>query len=150
VVKLLLLDLVPRQNEVSLCTSWRRKGDWRCGSTRAHVNESFMCVSVSLMVLHKCVCVSVCFACFHKKLHNFRRFCSVLTSNNAFDAIRYRTVLLDPLTLFLGSGTRGGAGGLGTALQAGRARVRFSFVSLEFFVDVILPAALWPWCRLSL
>jgi len=23
-------------------------------------------------------------------------------------------------------------------------------VSLEFFTDVILPAALWPWCWLSL
>jgi len=23
-------------------------------------------------------------------------------------------------------------------------------VSLEFFIDIILPAALWRWCRLSL
>jgi hypothetical protein len=40
--------------------------------------------------------------------------------------------------------------GLGTALQAGRSRVRFPMVSLEFFIDVILPVALWPWGWLSL
>ena len=27
----------------------------------------------------------------------------------------------------------------------GRARVRFAIVSLEFFIDIILPAALWHW-----
>jgi len=38
----------------------------------------------------------------------------------------------------------------GTALHAGRSWVRFPLVSLEFFIDIILPAALWPWGRLSL
>ena len=37
---------------------------------------------------------------------------------------------------------RGGAVGLGTALQLGRSRVRFPMVLLEFFIDIILPAAL--------
>jgi len=32
-----------------------------------------------------------------------------------------------------------------TALQAGRSRVRLTMVSLEFFIDIILLAALWPW-----
>jgi len=31
-----------------------------------------------------------------------------------------------------------------TALQTQRSRVRFSMVSLQFFID-ILPVALWPW-----
>jgi hypothetical protein len=48
------------------------------------------------------------------------------------------------------SGVRGGAVGWGTALQVGRSWVRFPMVSLEFFIDIILPAALWPWGRLSL
>jgi len=37
----------------------------------------------------------------------------------------------------------------GTALRAKRWRVLFLMVSLEFLIDTILPAALWPWGRLS-
>ena len=32
----------------------------------------------------------------------------------------------------------------------GRSRVRFPTVSLDFFIDIILPAAQWLWGRLSL
>jgi hypothetical protein len=35
--------------------------------------------------------------------------------------------------------------GWGTALQTGRSRVWFPMVSLDFFIDIILPVALWPW-----
>ena len=48
------------------------------------------------------------------------------------------------------NGTRGGAVRWGTVLQTVRSRVRFPMVSLEFFFDVILPVALWPWGWLSL
>jgi len=47
-------------------------------------------------------------------------------------------------------GARGDAVGRGTALQAGRSRVRFPMISLKFFIGTILPAALCPSGRLSL
>jgi len=47
-------------------------------------------------------------------------------------------------------GARGGTVGSGTALQAGRSQVRFPMVSLEFFIDIILPTTLWPWGLFSL
>ena len=36
------------------------------------------------------------------------------------------------------------------ALQIGRSPVRSQLVSLEFFIEIILPIALWPWGRLGL
>jgi len=45
---------------------------------------------------------------------------------------------------------RGSAVDWGIALQDGSSWVRFPMTSLEFFIDIILPAALWPWGWLSL
>jgi len=52
------------------------------------------------------------------------------------------------IIIFLGA--RSSTVGWGTALQVGRSRVRFSIMWLEFFIDIILPAALWSWGWLSL
>jgi len=46
--------------------------------------------------------------------------------------------------------TRDGTVGSGTALQVGRWQVRFPMVSLKLFIDILLPASLWTWVRLSL
>jgi hypothetical protein len=48
------------------------------------------------------------------------------------------------------SGARRNVVGWGTMLQAGRSRFRLSMRSLDFSIDLILPAALWPSSRLSL
>ena len=40
--------------------------------------------------------------------------------------------------------------GWGTVLQVGRSQVQFLMVSMEFFIDIILPAVLWPRSRLRL
>jgi hypothetical protein len=52
--------------------------------------------------------------------------------------------------IYQASGARGSAVGWGIALQTGRSGVWFSMVSLEFFIYIILPAALWPWGWLNL
>ena len=71
-----------------------------------------------------------------------------LSSQFGLTAREHRMVVVETrmyvkITYTLGcSGLRGGAVGGGTA---GRSRVRFPVVSLEFFIDIILPVALWLW-----
>jgi len=58
--------------------------------------------------------------------------------------------VVDYKLIFYKMGARGSAVGWGTALKAGRSRVRYPIVSLKFFIDIILPTALWSWGSLSL
>jgi hypothetical protein len=54
------------------------------------------------------------------------------------------------LKYFLMLGTCGSVVGWGTVLQVGRSGVLFQMRLLDFFsIDLILPAALWPWRRLK-
>jgi hypothetical protein len=47
-------------------------------------------------------------------------------------------------------GARGSVGDWGTVLQPGWSQVQIPMRSLDFLIYLILPAALWPWGRLSL
>jgi hypothetical protein len=57
--------------------------------------------------------------------------------------------VLKSITEPVGTVTDTGAVGWGTALPTGRSRVRFPIASSAFFLHINLPAALWPWGRLT-
>jgi len=66
------------------------------------------------------------------------------------DKKNLRTLLCVCRWLHKNYGTRSGSVGWGTVLQAGRSQFRLPMVPVEFAIDLILQAALWPWDRLSL
>ena len=66
---------------------------------------------------------------------------------NGFHGLFMKTIYLRSIISYLYRAwrtARGSAVGWGTALQAGRSRVRFPMVSFSFFIVIILPAALRP------
>jgi len=80
---------------------------------------------------------------FNSKELSYQRTCRYSRGVSSTDnVITGFDCILKELQLF--HGTRDGAVGWGTAPKAGMSRVRFLMVSLEFFIDKILPAALWP------
>jgi hypothetical protein len=78
--------------------------------------------------------------------HSSNLICCSLFRRCNFDSFNVHTFSKDIFYI----GARGSVVGWGTTLQAGRSRVRIPMRSLDFSIDIILSAALWPWGRLSL
>jgi hypothetical protein len=70
--------------------------------------------------------------------------CKIVAPHNIMSTTPPRLSLFT----YLFYGARGRVVGLGSMLQAGRSRVWFPLRSLDFSIDLILPAAVWPWGQL--
>ena len=88
------------------------------------------------------------------KICIFESLCKALVFSWPFQrtVIRSRSLQERPSlqSVEAGCGVRRGAFGWDIALQAGRSWDRFLMESLKFFIDLILPSALWFWCWLNL
>jgi hypothetical protein len=66
----------------------------------------------------------------------------------SFQAVFFETRIL--LFIVTAVGACGSVVGWDTMLKVGRSRLRFPMSSLDFSIDIILPATLWPWVWLHL
>jgi hypothetical protein len=80
-----------------------------------------------------------------------------LSSSNWIQSIKPEPISLYPFQYYvkyyiptLIRGARDSVVGWSTMLEAGRSRVRLPMMSLDFSIDLLLPAALWPFYRLKL
>jgi len=80
---------------------------------------------------------------FYVQRRDFKRVLSTKSSSSDGNYSIQKLMSLFFVSSYVG--VHGGAVGSGTALQVERSRVRFPTMSLEFFIDIILPVALWPW-----
>jgi hypothetical protein len=73
-------------------------------------------------------------------------YSTVYTTEQGSSSVKHKIESYTDFIYKIVSLTPGDAVGRGTAQQAGRSRVRFPDGGpLIFFIDLILPVALWPW-----
>jgi hypothetical protein len=85
----------------------------------------------------------------------FGRTCCLSLQADSLGQVDIATIGRRKCVTYVGSsfmylGARGSAVSWDTALRVGRSQVRFPMVSLEFFIDIILPTSLWPWGWLNI